>query len=422
MTDNSKQISSDVEQALGLDQKTMTHKQFKLWLIFAVVVLLGIGWFALTSDTDTAFQYNTVNITQGDLTITVTATGKLEPVNQVEVSTEVSGTIESVEVDFNDQVTVNQVLARLDTEQLEARFRQSQASLDLAKARVSEMDATVTETYQKFLRCQKLVTRNMCPQEEYDAANASYKRAQAGRASAVAQVTQSKAQLDVDQTALDKAVVHSPINGIVLKRSVEPGQTVAASFQAPVLFTLAEDLTKMELHVDIDEADVGQVKAGQQASFSVDAYPSKRFSAHILKVYFSPKVVQDVVTYEALLSVDNSELLLRPGMTATADIVIKHVNNALLVPNAALRFTPPQTVDNDRSMLRSLLPGPRGRTTNQRKVVLTEKTQQRVWTLDKGQPVSHVVTIGVTDGRMTEILQGDIQVGMPLLVDAVRVP
>jgi len=419
MTNNGTETPGDVEQVVGLDQQTKGRKRLMLWLgaVIALVLLVIVVSY-LNSDKDTAIHFKTVEVQAGDLTVTVTATGELEPVKQVEVGTEVSGTIQSVEVDYNDRVKVGQVLVRLDTDQLEAKFRQSQASLALAKARVKEAEATVIETRNKHHRSKELAKTGLCSQEECDTTEAAYKRAEAAHASTRAQVTQARAQLDADQTALKKAVIHSPINGIVLKRNVEPGQTVAASFQAPVLFTLAEDLAKMELHVDIDEADVGQVQEGQKASFTVDAYPDRLFLARILKVYYAPQVVQDVVTYEALLSVDNSELLLRPGMTATADIIIKQVENVMLVPNAALRFTPPQTTP-DASVMRSILPGPPRAPGKQRKVILSEKTQQRVWTLQDNVAVAIPVTIGVTDGRVTEILDGDIKPGMPLLVDTV---
>lgn len=424
MTNDSGNTNNNVNQVLGLDQKATGRKRYKLWLGFIIglsLVVIAANYY-ITIDQVTAIQFKTANVKKGDLTVTVTATGKLEPVNQVEVGTEISGTIESVSADFNDQVKVGQVLARLGTDQLQAKFRQSKASLDLARAHVSEAQATVIETQKKFQRSSELAQKGACSQEECDTTEAAYKRAIAALASAKAQVTQAQAQLDADQTTLKKAVIHSPINGLVLRRSVEPGQTVAASFQAPVLFTLAEDLAKMELHVDIDEADVGQVKADQEASFTVDAYPDRQFSARILKVYYASQVVQDVVTYEALLSVDNSKLLLRPGMTATAEIIIKKVTDVMLVPNAALRFSPPQIKASKNSALRSILPGPPKRPAKQRKVVLSEKTQQHVWIKRDGSAVAIPVTIGSTNGRITEILNGDIQPGMSLLVDVIRAP
>ena len=420
MIDNNENASSDVEQVLELDQKATGRKRLKFWVgIVIVLALFGAVASYLTSEKVTVTQFKTADVQQGDLTVTVTATGDLEPVNQVDVGTEISGTIESVEVDYNDQVKVGQVLVRLNTDQLQAQFRQSKAALDLAKARVQEANATAIETRKKFERSRGLAKKGVCSQETCDADEAAYKRAVASQASTRAQVAQAKAQLDADQTTLKKAVIHSPINGIVLERSVEPGQTVAASLQAPVLFTLAEDLAKMKLHVDIDEADVGQVRVDQEASFTVDAYPDLQFLARILKVHYAPQVVQDVVTYEALLSVDNSKLLLRPGMTATADIVTKKVENVLLVPNAALRFTPPQASTSEGSVLRSILPGPRKRNKTQRKADISNNTQQHVWVQQAGVPVAIPVTIGSTNGRITEILKGDIKPGMSLLIDVI---
>lgn len=420
MSDDSKKTSTDIEQILDIEQQVPVYKRLALWIGLVILfVLITLIFNYITANKHTTIQFKTAEAQRGNLVITVTATGTLEPVNQVEVGTEVSGTIESVNADYNDHVKVGQVLARLETDQLDARLRQSKASLDLARARVREAEATVIETRNNFKRAKELAKKGLCSKETCDAAEAAYKRAEAALTSANAQVTQSKAQLDADQTALEKAVIHSPVNGIVLKRSVEPGQTVAASFQAPVLFTLAEDLTRMELHADIDEADVGQVKVDQSASFTVDAYPDRDFSARLLKVYYAPKVVQDVVTYEALLSVDNTELLLRPGMTATADIIIKNIEDALLVPNAALRFSPPQT-KTEPSAIRSILPGPHRHEEKQRKILLSEKTQQQVWLLQDGKPVAIPVTIGATNGRMTEILDGDIKPGTSLLVDVIR--
>ena len=420
MIDNNENASSDVEQVLELDQKATGRKRLKFWFgIVIVLALLAVTASYLTSEKVTVIQYKTADVQQGDLTVTVTATGDLEPVNQVDVGTEISGTIESVNADYNDQVKVGQVLVRLNTDQLQAKFRQSKASLDLAKAKVQEANATAVETRKKFERSRGLAKKGVCSQETCDADEASYKRAVASQASTRAQVAQAKAQLDADQTTLKKAVIHSPINGIVLVRSVEPGQTVAASLQAPVLFTLAEDLAKMKLHVDIDEADVGQVRVDQEASFTVDAYPDLQFLARILKVYYAPQVVQDVVTYEALLSVDNSKLLLRPGMTATADIVTKKVENVLLVPNAALRFNPPVTQVGKSSTVSSLLPGPKKRESKQPKIDLSQSTQQNVWIQQDGDTVAIAVTIGSTNGRVTEIVKGDIKPGMALLIDVI---
>jgi HlyD family secretion protein len=390
----------------------------------AVSALLFVGGYILLADDEgSAVKYQTALVVRGDLTVTVTATGVLEPVNQVEVGTEISGTVESVEVDFNYRVKKGQVLARLDTEQLEAKFRQSQASLALAKAKVKEAEATIVETRNKLRRAKELQKKGLCSQEDCDAAEATFARAEAVLASASAQVTQAQAQLDADKTALSKAVIHAPINGIVLKRSIEPGQTVAASFQTPVLFTLAENLTQMELIVAVDEADVGQVKEGQNATFTVDAYPNRAFPAEITQVRFAPQTVEGVVTYETILSVDNSDLSLRPGMTATAEIIVNEIPDAVLVPNAALRFKPPSTQSQSRTGPSfSLLPRrPHSTSTDKRKdMSAANSNRQRVWVLREGNPVAVTVEIGASDSKMSQVLSGEIEPGQKVLVDYTR--
>jgi HlyD family secretion protein len=407
---------------LGTGSKA--HRHVIGWIITAVVFILlaGLALFWFADGNSQSIRYKTSEVKQGDLTVTVTATGTLEPVNQVDVGSEISGTIKQVNVDFNDHVTQGQVLAVLDTDQLQARVNQAKASLELAKAKVAEAMATVQENKQKNQRQLALEAKGLCSQEDCDAAKAAYERAQAGLASAKAQVVQAQASLDAEKTTLRKATIHSPINGIVLKRNVEPGQTVAASLQTPVLFTLAENLTQMELQVDVDEADVGQVEKGQDAIFTVDAYPNKQFPAKITEVHLAPKTVEGVVTYETVLRVDNSELFLRPGMTATADITVKKMQNVLLVPNAALRFTPPakedQTSSESGSLISKLMPHPPRRPAKQNHGSANSK-QQKVWTLSEGKLVAIPVTVGATDGSFTEVVAGDIKAGMSVVIDTV---
>jgi len=216
-------------------------------------------------------------------------------------------------------------------------------------------------------------------------------------------------------------VICSPINGVVLTREVEPGQTVAASFETPVLFTLAEDLTHMELHVNVDEADIGQIKVGQDATFSVDAYPDRTFQAQITQTRFGAKTTDGVVTYETVLKVDNADLSLRPGMTATADIIVMKIENVLLVSGSALRFQMPteQSVNKNGGIMSSILPHPPAREIKQKEISLSGKEQQ-VWILKDGQPTPVSVTTGATDGIMTEILKGNIESGTQLIVDTIR--
>ena len=267
MSDEGKQQHTDVAKTLGLDRSSGQTKRWWQWMLAAVItVLIVVGLLIFLQGDENAIRYKTLEVLRGNLTITVTATGTLEPVNQVDVGSELSGIIDTVEVDYNDRVKVGQVLARLDTDQLQAQVLQSKAALEAAQAKGLVVKATVLETRLKSQRCEKLAARKMCSQEDVDSSRAAYERARAEEGSARAQVAQARAKLDADETNLAKTSIHSPIDGVVLVRAIEPGQTVAASLQAPVLFTLAEDLAKMELHVDVDEADVGLVKAEQTAA------------------------------------------------------------------------------------------------------------------------------------------------------------
>jgi len=413
----------DIAQIVGMSSVSGKRRRYLRWamgaatVIVAIVVLMQIVGKGNTPN----INYETAEVGIGTLSVTVSATGTLEPVNQVEVGSEISGTIKTVQVDFNDPVNQGQVLAVMDTDQQQARVNQAKALLQLAQAKVKQVQATVIETSNRLRRAKELEKAKMCSAEECDAAQASYARAEADLASARAQVTEAQSSLDAQQTTLVKATIHSPISGVVLKRDVEPGQTVAATFQTPVLFLLAEDLTKMELHVNVDEADVGQVRTGQAAEFTVDAYPDNSFPAYITDVYFASQTVDGVVTYETVLRVDNSELLLRPGMTATADILIRRIEDALLLPNAALRFIPPIQEDQDKrdgSLIANLLPRPPGKTPS-RVETGDDNKQKLVWTLVDGKAVAIPVITGSTDGIMTEVTGGDIGPGMTLIVDTV---
>jgi HlyD family secretion protein len=414
---------SDIAQTLGLDNVRGRSGRQGRWAAILVVLLLVVlgSWAWLAGHKSPDVRYVTAEATRGDLTVSVTATGTLQPVNQVDVGSYVSGTIWAVLVDFNDRVEQGQVLAVLDTDQFQARVNQASAALQLAAAQVKQSEATIIETRNRLRRASELQKVGMTPQEDLDGAQAAHARAVADLARSQAQVEQARAALDAERTTLAKATLRSPINGIVLNRVVEPGQTVAASFQTPVLFTLAENLTQMELHVDVDEADVGLIREGQEAGFTVDAYAKRRFPATITEVHYASQTVDGVVTYETVLQVDNSELLLRPGMTATADIVVKQIGDALLVPNAALRFEPPgpeAAAASEGGGGFSLLPRPPHATKAHTQPRL-DKPSDRVWTLRDGRPVPLSVVTGSTNGIVTEILAGEVAPGMALLVDTV---
>ena len=409
----------DVSETLGLGRSSSRNRILLRWSIFGLsglVLAALVVWYLSAGKDDGGAAYVTAPVERRDLVVTVTATGTLEPTNEVEVSSELSGMIRWVFVDNNDPVDEGQILAELDTDKLEAQVTRARAALTAAKARVKEAEAAFAEARRNFQRYSELARKKVVSEHELDVARATYKRAMASLESVTADVQVAQADLDLRETDLKKACICSPISGVVLRRNVDPGQTVAATLQAPVLFTLAEDLTAMELHVDVDEADISLVEEGQTASFTVDAYPDRTFPARITKVRFAPDTTEGVVTYETYLAVDNSELLLRPGMTATAEITVKTIRAALLVPNEALRFVPPAPeTDEGRGLLRSILPHPPSRDRSPTNDLAGKG--KRVWVVANGELKAVEVTTGLSDGQMTEILAGDIEPGMEAVTD-----
>jgi HlyD family secretion protein len=407
--------SQEMAAALGLNEEAQPFYRRHKWALAggAVFLIAALVLFRPGAGAQDV-NFRTAPITKGDITVTVTATGTIEPLNQVDVGAEISGLIESVHVDFNDQVTLGAVLATLDKDQLSARVRQSRAQLASAKAKVEEAHANELEARNNLKRAESLHKQGNVSEQSLDNANAAHARAKAALASAEAQVTVAEANLAADETNLAKTNITAPIDGIVLTRQVEPGQTVAASFQTPVLFTLAEDLSAMKLVIDIDEADIGQVKTGQQATFSVDAYPGRIFPAEITSVRFAPNNENGVVTYEALLSVDNGDLSLRPGMTATATITTATREGALMVPYAALRFTPPLPPDGaepEEASSRRGAPGLMGmmmprfnRNRSERLTPLQPGAPGRVWVMENGRPRPIEVQVGLLDGERAEVI------------------
>jgi len=383
--------------------------------------------------------YATEKATRGNLTVSVSATGNLAPTNQVEVGSEQSGIITQVFVDNNDRVTRGQPLARLDTSRLQDAVTQAQAGLAAAQAGVATAEASAAQARADLARQEEVwrVSNHRVPSEtELDAARAENRRQQAAVRSASANVQTARAQLASAQTNLSKATIYSPVTGVVLSRQIDPGQTVAASFQAPVLFTIAEDLSQMKLEVKVDEADVGQVRAGQRATFTVDAYPGRTFPATVTRIDVGANATNattstgtsaasgaaGVVAYTAVLAVQNPELILRPGMTATADIVTTERQNVLLVPNAALRFSPGRdaAAGGGRSGVTSVLiprGGRRGMGNRPaRGATIGRGSRQTVYVLGAdGTPSPVSVVVGETNGAETEITGGDLREGMEVI-------
>ncbi len=413
---------ASIESVLKLSPPQLKQRFSRRYaLLIAAAALLFIGGYALFlgARSGSEAKYVTELATRGDLTAIVTATGTVQPTNQVEISSELSGTVRQVQVDFNSVVKIGTLLAELDTDKLTATAASSRAKLVSAKAKVGNAKATQLETRLVYERKLVLVAKKITSEQDAEAAKAAADRAIASVASAEADVAVAQAELQLDETNLAKSRIISPIAGVVLKRNVDPGQTVASSLQAPVLFTIAEDLTKMEVQVDVDEADVSRVKKGQGATFSVDAYADRKFQAQIRELRFGSEVVQGVVTYKAILTTDNSELLLRPGMTATAEVTVQQVKNVLTVPNAALRFSPPTkaAAAQPGNLLQKILPGrPQFRPPSQKDA---GAIGARIYILQNGAPVAVPVVAGLTDGRRTEIVKGEIKDGAAVMVDTI---
>lgn len=408
----------DIRAIVGTGAATSRLRLYRVlrWVAVAIagLMLAAVAWWF--SGSTSRVRYVTEPVTQGQLTVIVTATGSVQPTNKVDVSSELSGTVRKVLVDYNSVVKAGQVLAELDTDKLKATVDSSRAKLAAAKAKVEEAQVTVTEKERALARMKKLVATHAISTQDLDVAQAAYDRAVAALASARADVSVANADLELNETNLSKAYIRSPIDGVVLTRDVDPGQTVASSLQAPVLFSIAEDLKKMELQVDVDEADVGKVKVGQDASFSVDAYPDRTFPATIRDIRFASETIQGVVTYKAVLNIDNSELLLRPGMTATAEVKVIELKDALLIPNAGLRYTPTTTASAPKeSFLRRLLPRRPFRPSNRQQEQTGRK--RTVWVLRDGQRAAVNIEIGPSDGRRTEVQSGALKAGDKVIVD-----
>jgi len=427
MSEQNSAGAEDIARVLG-GSKAAGLRGYGKWI--AGVVLIGLlvaGYvFFKPGSKSQGPQYRTEEVTKGDMVVTVSATGKLQPTNQVDVGSEISGTIQTVLVENNDRVRQGQILAQLNISVLEQRVFKSKAALDAAKASVMQAQATAEAARADMARLRQVaeLSGGKVPSKtELDAAEAALKRAEATETGAVASVGQAEATLKSDETDLSKAIIRSPIDGIILARRIEPGQTVAASLSAPILFTIAENLSHMELEVHVDEADVGMVREGQRATFGVNAWPNRKYSAKVKRVAFGSRLEENVVTYPALLTVNNSDLSLRPGMTATADIVTAKRENVLLVPNAALRFTP--SADQGQApkkqgsnLVNSLMPRV-PRPAKVARVTDQKGSEQRVHILVNGVPTALSVTVGVTNGRLTEVISGDIAEGAQVIVESV---
>jgi HlyD family secretion protein len=364
------------------------------WIPAAILaVTVSVAGFYRTSRDADAPTYKTTIVTRGDLVETVEATGTLDAVTTVQVGSQVSGTIASLNADFNSVVKKGQVIARLDPSLMQAQVDQAEATIvrlqaDVERARVSLDDARL-----KLDRARALFAEGLIPRADLETAETTERQADASVKAAQAQVTQAHATLKQNRVNLDHTVITAPIDGIVISRNVDVGQTVAASMSAPTLFVIAKDLTRMQVEASIDEADIGRIQPGQAVRFRVDAYPRESFTGKVVQVRLEPQVVQNVVSYVTVIDVPNPNGKLKPGMTANVEIEIARADDVLIVPNAATRFQPEAQPDGT--------PGPRGR---------------RVWTLRDGELQPVRIETGITNGTATAIVGGQLQEGMPVVI------
>lgn len=408
--------TQDIEQTLSQGKRRPGRVRGRLVVVVALLGVAGLGFWLLGGGDDALISYETQAVARGPLTVTVTATGTVQPTQLVEISSELSGLLAEVNVDFNDRVEVGQVLARLDHTKLTASVASAEAKLQASIAGVAQAEASLREARVNLDTAGALTQRGVNAQQNLVAVEAAHDRAVAQLEIAKADRTLSEANLALQRVDLEKTAIRSPIRGIVLDRAADEGQIVASSLSAPVLFTIAEDLTQMELQVDVDEADIGRLQVGNPARFSVDAYSGQEFQAKVTSVRFAPETTDGVVTYKAVLGVDNSALLLRPGMTATATITVAQLQDALLVPNAALRFMPPQVKTAAKSsgsgLLGLIMPARPGDP-----ATLQPDAQRKVWVLRDGAPVQVAVAAADTNGTLTAISSGDLAVGDLVITD-----
>lgn len=333
-------------------------KKKKKWIILisacGVIIIAVLLLIIFSGNGSNGIKYKTEAIKKGNIEAIVSTTGTVNPVTLVEVGSQVSGRISKIYVDFNSHVKKDQVVAEIDPSQLLTRIKQNEANYESSKAALEKTKVAQENLAKQYQRALKLFEKELISFEEKESVEAQYLSAKTEVQAAEARLMQSKSQLDSSNVDLDYSVIKSPIDGVVILRSINVGQTVAASFQSPVLFKIANDLAKMQVECSIDEADIGKVKEGQDAKFTVDAFPDEEFKGKVTQVRFSSEIIQNVVTYSTIVSVENPELKLRPGMTATVNIITGTAENVLLVPNSATRFTPPLSQDEMIAMFQKL--------------------------------------------------------------------
>jgi HlyD family secretion protein len=371
------------------------NKIKKLLIAGAVVIILATAAYFFLRGNNNEAQFRTEKVVKGDIVMAVTATGTVNPVTTVLVGTQVSGTIKEISVDYNSPVRKGQLIARIDPASFEAQVEQAKANLLSAQANLVKATATRIDANRTMLRNKELFSKDLIARSDLDTAETNFETAVAQESATKSQIAQTKAALKLVDTNLQYTRIISPVDGVVISRNVDVGQTVAASFQTPTLFTIAQDLTKMQIDTSVDESDIGNIKVGQDVEFIVDAYPDSTFKGRVWQVRNAPITVQNVVTYDVVIKVDNPELKLKPGMTANVSIIISTKKDVLKISNAAMRFR-----------------------LSEKGAQTSEKKGPGVWILEKVKPRRVPVTSGISDGSFTELLSGDIREGQELIVES----
>jgi len=429
--------------------------------IVALVVIAGaiLGWTMLRNNKNGLPKYRVEKLTKGDLEAVVTTSGTVNPITKVEVGSQVSGKIARLYVDYNSQVKEGQILAELDLLQFESRVKQNEANYSSSKASLEKAKVTLANLERQYKRASSLFEKELISFEEKDIAEANYLGAKTDLQSAEARLAQAASQLEQSKLDLSYAIIRSPIDGIVISRNMNVGQTVQASFTAPKIFEIANDLSKMQVECDVDEADVGKVQEGQKVRFTVDAFPESTFNGTVKQVRFSPTVTTNVVTYTTIVDAENPELKLRPGMTATVSIITGEAKGVLRVPNGALRFTPNLPAEEIAALMKEAgekmfakrqaeggadrpkegtstqaPQNPQGTPAGTQTMAFSQaggafqgmggtggqrRKPTTVWYLDEnGKLTVTFIRAGVTDNSYTEVLRGDLKEGQEIILGA----
>jgi len=366
----------------------------KIVIASAIIIVIAAAGFILLRGKGNEPQFRFDKVIRGDIEMAVTATGTVNPVTTVLVGTQVSGTIKNIYVDFNSPVKKGQLIAQIDPALFEAQVNQARANLLSAKANLEKAEASQVDSKRTMGRNKELLAKNLIAQSDFDTAETNYETAKASVSATKSQVVQAEAALSLAETNLFYTKIVSPVDGIVVSRNVDVGQTVAASFQTPTLFSIAQDLTKMQIDTNVAEADIGNVKVGEDVEFTVDAYPDITFKGKVWQVRNAPITVQNVVTYDVVIQVNNPELKLKPGMTANVSIIIAIKKDVLKIPNAALRF---KIAEKGKA--------------------LAQQKGSAVWILEQGKPKRMPISTGISDGSYSELVSSDIKEGQELIVE-----